>query len=169
MENLRTIEVCNTCRRVAVSAENVRDLFGMLDRNKRFHLVDGDLSVAFVPMKKIRAIHNKFLGDDAPTDVITFPGDPELNFAGEIIVCPLYALDQSEIYNTTLSDEIKLYLIHGYLHLCGLKDKSEEEVQKMRSGEKYCLDFLKDLPLQVSSRGLRLPRGLRPLDSRKEA
>jgi probable rRNA maturation factor len=154
VENLRAIEICNICRRIVVSAEGVRDLFWALDRNGQFRLAEGDLSVAFVPREKIRAIHSRFLGDNSPTDVITFPGDPELNFAGEIVVCPLYALDQSKNYNTTLCDEIKLYLVHGYLHLCGLKDKSEKEAQKMRSGEKYCLDFLKDFPLQISPKGL---------------
>jgi probable rRNA maturation factor len=151
VEKLRTIEVCNTCRRAVISG--VRDLFWALDRNGQFHLAEGDLSVAFVSKEKIRTVHGEFLGDDSPTDVITFPGDPELNFAGEIVVCPPYALEQSKFYGTTLRDEIKLYLVHGYLHLCGLEDKSEEEAQKMRSGEKYCLDFLKDFPLQVSLKG----------------
>ncbi|MDR2371570.1 MAG: rRNA maturation RNase YbeY, partial [Puniceicoccales bacterium] len=162
VEDLRAIEVCNACRRIVISAEDVRNLFWALDRNGQFYLAEGDLSVAFVPNEKIRAIHGEFLGDHSLTDVISFPGDPELNFAGEIVVCPLYAMEQSKFYNTTLCDEIKLYLVHGYLHLCGLKDKSEEEAQKMRSGEKYCLDFLKNFPLQVSPMGLRLTRGAPP-------
>jgi ssRNA-specific RNase YbeY (16S rRNA maturation enzyme) len=41
-------------------------------------------------------------------------------------------------------------LVHGYLHLCGLDDKSEEDSRKMREGEKFCMDFLKNFPLQIS-------------------
>jgi probable rRNA maturation factor len=87
VENLRAVEVCNICRHIVIPVEDVRDLLWALDRNGQFQLIGGDLSVAFVPRKRIRAIHSKFLGDDSPTDVIPFPGDPELNFAREIVVC----------------------------------------------------------------------------------
>jgi probable rRNA maturation factor len=135
---------------MVISENSVRDLFWVLDRNGRFYLGEGDLSISFVSKKKMGTIHGQFLGDDLPTDVISFQGDPDLNFAGEIVVCLPYALGQSKIYGTTLGEEVKLYLVHGYLHLCGLEDKSEDEIQKMREGEYYCLNFLKDLPLRVS-------------------
>jgi probable rRNA maturation factor len=73
-----------------------------------------------------------------------------LNFAGEIVVCPSYALEQSKFYGTTFREEVKLYLIHGYLHLCGLEDKTEKEVQEMREGEAFCMDFLKNCELRIS-------------------
>jgi probable rRNA maturation factor len=150
VEKLRAVEVCNTCRRVVVSEKSVCDLFLELDRCGRFHLTEGDLSISFVPKEKIRAIHGQFLGDNSPTDVITFQGDSELNFAGEIVVCPLYALEQSKIYGTTFSEEVKLYLVHGYLHLCGLGDKTEIEAREMRTGETFCMNFLKNFRLEVS-------------------
>ena len=150
MENLRVVEVCNTCRCVAVTEGNVRDLFWALDRDECYYLGNGDLSISFVSKKKIKAIHKQFLGDNSPTDVITFQGDSDLNFAGEIVVCPPYALEQSKIYGMTFSEEVKLYLVHGYLHLWGLKDKNEKEVREMREGERYYMDLLKDLPLQIS-------------------
>jgi probable rRNA maturation factor len=150
VENLRVVEVCNACRLVVVGEESVRDLFWELDRDECYYLGNGDLSISFVSKKKIRAIHGQFLGDNSPTDVITFQGDSDLNFVGEIVVCPLYALEQSKVYGITFLEEVKLYLVHGYLHLCGLKDKNEKEIREMREGERYYMNLLKDFPLQIS-------------------
>jgi probable rRNA maturation factor len=153
VENLRVVEICNVRCHAIVSEDGVRNLFWTLDRNGRFFLEKGDLSIAFVSKKKIEIIHGQFLGDDSPTDVVTFQGDSALNFAGEIVVCPSYALEQSRFYGTTFEEEIKLYLVHGYLHLCGLKDKSKEEIGEMREGERYCMNFLNSLPLKISPKG----------------
>ncbi|MDR1590892.1 MAG: rRNA maturation RNase YbeY [Puniceicoccales bacterium] len=150
MKNLRAIEIYNSCRSIFVCEKSIHDLFLKLDQNGRFCLMEGDLSVAFVSKKKIRALHGVFLGDDSATDVITFPGDPELNFAGEIVVCLSYALEQSKIYGTTFEEEVKLYLVHGFLHLCGLGDKTIEEAREMRLGEAFCINFLKNFPLQIT-------------------
>jgi probable rRNA maturation factor len=149
VENLRVVEVSNACRSIIVVEENVCGLFQKLDKCGRFCLAGGDLSISFISRQKMKAIHSQFLGDSSLTDVITFQGDPDLNFSGEILVCPLYALEQSKIYQTTFREEIKLYLIHGYLHLCGLEDKTEKEARNMREGEVFCMDFLGDYPLQI--------------------
>ncbi|MDR2200911.1 MAG: rRNA maturation RNase YbeY [Puniceicoccales bacterium] len=150
MKKLRTIEFYNRCRRVTIPEENVRDLFHRLDAFGKFPIGNGELSVAFVSEKKIKAIHSQFLGDRSPTDVITFPGDTDLDFAGEIIVYPLYAFAQSKRYGTTFPDEVKLYLVHGYLHLHGLGDKTEKETEQMRRCEALCMNYLKNFALQVS-------------------
>jgi probable rRNA maturation factor len=150
--DLRTVAVCNSCRSIFVSEANVCDFFRSLDNCGRFCVGEGDLAVSFVSKEKMRKIHGQFLKNSSLTDVITFRGDADFNFAGEIITCPLYALDQSRAYGTTFPDEVKLYLIHGYLHLCGIGDGSEKEAREMRSAEKFCLDFLKNFKLEINLR-----------------
>ncbi|MDR1303249.1 MAG: rRNA maturation RNase YbeY [Puniceicoccales bacterium] len=149
MSNLRVVEVCNCCRSIFVSETSVRDLFRALDGCRRFRISVGNLSVSFVSKPKMREIHGRFLDDPSLTDVITFRGDPDFDFAGEVVVCPACALDQSRAWGTTFPNEVKLYLVHGYLHLCGLGDESEEEAREMRSAETFCLDFLKNFDLEV--------------------
>lgn len=78
--------------------------------------------------------------------MITFPGDPQFGLAGEIIVCLTYAEQQAKRFHTGLDDEIKLYLIHGFLHFAGLNDKNPDESTVMRMEEAYCKEFSKDLP-----------------------
>jgi probable rRNA maturation factor len=145
----RVIEVSNQCRSIFISEASVGNLFRALDNCGRFRIAAGNLSISFVSKQKMREIHGRFLGDSSLTDVITFRGDPDFDFAGEVVVCPAYALDQSRVWGTTFPEEMKLYLTHGYLHLCGLGDESEEEAQEMRSGEIFCLNFLKNFDLEV--------------------
>jgi probable rRNA maturation factor len=149
---LRVVEVSNYCRSVFVSEASVGNLFRALDGCRRFCLAPGSLSVSFVSKQKMREIHGQFLGDFSLTDVITFRGDPDFDFAGEIVVCPSCALEQSRVWETTFPNEVKLYLVHGYLHLCGLEDRSEEEAHAMRSGEIFCLNFLKNFDLEINLR-----------------
>jgi probable rRNA maturation factor len=148
--DLRVVEVSNYCRSIFISEASVGNLFRALDSCGRFCIAAGSLSISFVSKKKMREIHGRFLSDFSLTDVITFRGDPDFDFAGEIVVCPSYALSQSRVWGTTFSNEIKLYLVHGYLHLCGLGDKNEEEARAMRSGEIFCLNFLKNFDLKVT-------------------
>jgi probable rRNA maturation factor len=89
------------------------------------------------------AIHGKFMGDDAETDVITFAGDVTMGFAGEICVSPNYAMENHGIHGMTFAEELALYLIHGYLHLFGLDDIATSDTVRMRGGEKYCIAFLR--------------------------
>ena len=145
----RTVEVCNACRRFFVSEESVVELFRQLDQNERFIVGAGDLSVSFVSEKKMRSLHHQFLNDPSLTDVITFHGDPQMNFAGEIVVCPRYAKKQCVRFGTQFNNEVMLYLIHGFLHLAGLKDKSPKDSAKMREAENHCQKFLSDFSLDI--------------------
>jgi probable rRNA maturation factor len=117
-------------------------LFSLLDSTK-FKIPNGELSIAFLSQREMCRVHGEFLRDDMLTDVITFRGDGEMDFAGEICVSPDYALANHEIHATTFSEELTLYLIHGYLHLHGLNDISESEVERMREGERLCMALVR--------------------------
>ena len=41
-----------------------------------------------------------------------------------------------------MSHEITLYLVHGWLHLFGFNDKSEEEIKAMRQAEDEALKLV---------------------------
>jgi len=120
----------------------LRALFGALDGAGTFQAPPGELSVVFVSEEEISRIHADFMGDPNPTDVITFPGDRELKQAGEIIVCPAIALSYASEHGTDFSEELTLYLIHGYLHLCGFEDKEDADRAKMRRAEAKALEIV---------------------------
>lgn len=147
----RIVEVYNSCKKFKIDAKSVELLYWHLDRVKSYKAPSGSLSVSFVSEKKIADIHQKFLKDPAVTDVITFPGDPEFDFAGEVITCPSYALRQSKCFETQFEKELTLYLVHGFLHLCGLKDKLPEDAKAMRAAESVCMKALGDFTLKVQT------------------
>ena len=79
-------------------------------------------------------LHDRFLADPTPTDVITFPYDDDDLF-GEIIVNLDMARAQARQHGHPMSAEVALYVVHGALHLLGLEDATDEQKAEMRSAE----------------------------------
>ena len=59
-----------------------------------------------------------------PTDVITFPGMWN-GLAGEIAFAQK-SLRTMETNTESFPEKLSLYLVHGYLHLCGFDDRCDE-------------------------------------------
>ena len=110
--------------------------------DSKFKLNSGTLSIAFVDDASIKDLHDSFLGDTSSTDVITFPGNPTFESVGEICISIDEAIKNSKTFGTSVSHEITLYLIHGWLHLYGLNDKTETEIKAMRQAEKEALELI---------------------------
>jgi probable rRNA maturation factor len=103
---------------------------------------NGELSIAFVSLQKLRSLHRQYLGDASFTDVMTFLGDAKMSFAGEIVIAPAFALRQLALRCTTFSEEVTLYLVHGYLHLCGFDDVQPYDRIKMKRAERTYMQLL---------------------------
>jgi probable rRNA maturation factor len=111
---------------------------------------EGEISVAFLTDAALAKLHADFLRDPAPTDVITFPGEPALGTAGEICVSVDAALAQgragggkSAPTESIFSDELTLYLVHGWLHLAGHRDDAPAARRAMRRAEARALSLLR--------------------------
>ena len=89
-------------------------------RNK----VPEEILVVLVSDRKISAIHQQFMGVTGATDVITFQH-------GEILVSVETAARQATEFETDLLHELRLYMAHGFLHLAGYDDHSEEGFREM--------------------------------------
>lgn len=108
----------------------------------QFKLNPGTLSIAFVNDTTIKQLHESFLDNPSPTDVITFPANPSFDSAGEICISIDEAIKNAKSFSTTISHEITLYLIHGWLHLFGFDDKNEVAITAMRQAEKDALNLI---------------------------
>ena len=77
------------------------------------------------------------LDHDTLTDIITFPynNDP---IEGDIFISIDRVKDNAQDFKTTFENELHRVMIHGILHLCGYKDKTEEEEAFMRQKEDEC-------------------------------
>ena len=119
----------------------------ILEKSK-FKIMPGTLSIAFIDEATICQIHETYLNDPSPTDVITFPADPSQGFSGEIFISIDEARSNANRFETNISDEITLYLVHGWLHLHGLNDKTEDEISAMRQSEKEALSIIEKAAIQ---------------------
>jgi probable rRNA maturation factor len=83
-----------------------------------------EINVVLVSDRKISEFHRDFMRSNKPTDVITFQH-------GEIVISVDTAGRQAAEYGTSLVRELKLYLLHGLLHLRGYDDLTADGRRQM--------------------------------------
>jgi probable rRNA maturation factor len=84
-----------------------------------------EVSVVLVSDRRIAEIHRRFMNASGPTDVITFQH-------GEIFVSTQTAKRQARQFGTSFEHELRLYLVHGLLHLAGFDDKTSVGAAEMK-------------------------------------
>lgn len=136
------VEIYNGHPGLQLDGKEIQNLFLSLSKLPIQPQPAGELSIAFLTPEEHTQLHITHHNNPDPTDVITFQGDPAHNHAGEICVSPAFAQEYSEGHNSPFHRELTLYLVHGWLHLCGLDDLNETDRQAMRKGEKEALAHL---------------------------
>ena len=81
----------------------------------------------------------QILNHDTLTDIITLDYSDGGKIKGEAYISIDRLRDNAKIFKTSLYKETLRVMIHGALHLVGLKDKSEYEKSEMRKKEDYYL------------------------------
>ena len=102
----------------------------------------GEISYIFCSSDYHIDINRQYLGHDYHTDVITFDySDLEGRkvVSGDIFIDPETVADNADLLGTNPDEEQLRVIIHGVLHLCGYKDKSDSEAAQMRSKEDFYL------------------------------
>jgi probable rRNA maturation factor len=87
-----------------------------------------EIIVVFVSDAKMEGIHREFMAVEGPTDVITFQH-------GEIIISVETADRQAKGLSSSFNRELRLYFVHGLLHLAGLDDLTEDGFTKMAAAQ----------------------------------
>lgn len=116
------------------------------------HDVEGTLSVVFVSDSEMSRLHEEFLGEDRPTDVLSFPlaedsgasHRSEAEF-GEVVVSLDTAQREAGKRDLPVAREVALYAIHGTLHLMGLDDVTSAGCREMRGRERHYVKLYRQL------------------------
>ena len=88
-------------------------------------------------------INKQFLNHDTYTDIISFDYSVGKILQGDIYISTERVAENAKIFNVSFKDELLRVLIHGVLHYCGYKDKTESDKTLMRSKEDlYISKFL---------------------------
>jgi probable rRNA maturation factor len=96
---------------------------------------EGEINYIFCDDEYLHKINVEYLNHDTLTDIISFDYTMGNEIGGDIFVSVERVLDNSKDYNTAFDDELKRVLVHGVLHYCGYKDKSNADETLMRSKE----------------------------------
>jgi rRNA maturation RNase YbeY len=96
---------------------------------------EGEINYIFCDDEYLHKINLEYLNHDTLTDIISFDYTMGNEISGDIFVSIERVADNAKDYNTVFEDELKRVLVHGVLHYCGYKDKSEADESLMRSKE----------------------------------
>jgi probable rRNA maturation factor len=96
-----------------------------------------ELSVSFVDQDEIAGLHERFMDEAGPTDVLSFPLDDlgeereGVRLLGDVVVAPAEAARNNP---ADPEAELRLLLVHGILHLLGYDH--EEDGARTRMWER---------------------------------
>jgi probable rRNA maturation factor len=122
-----------------------------------------ELSVLLVDQDVMADLHQRWMGEPGPADVLAFPmdelrppGPPHLGGArgdragpdgpepspallGDVVLCPPVAAEQAREAQHTVGDELELLCTHGLLHLLGYDHADPEDRATMFSLQEQLL------------------------------
>jgi rRNA maturation RNase YbeY len=108
-----------------IGATNVRALLahGLAEEGEEGEWV---FAFRFVDDAEIGRLHDAFMGDASPTDIITFPYDPEDGErGGDIVISVDTAARNAAEHSWSTGDELRFLVLHGLLHVLGWDDASD--------------------------------------------
>ena len=129
-----TITITNAQTQLPVDQRRLRRAVRMILKDKSIERAK--IGVAVVDDRTIAELHQRYLDDPSPTDVLSFllEQTPEY-IEGEIVVSADTAAASAGNYNWTAADELLLYVIHGALHLAGYDDSTTKKRVMMHEKE----------------------------------
>ncbi len=102
---------------------------------------EAELSVVLVDEAAISELHVRWMDEEGPTDVLSFPMDelrpgqedeePVPGLLGDVVVCPQVAERQARAAGHTMEEEVLLLTTHGILHLLGYDHAEPDEQREM--------------------------------------
>ena len=100
----------------------------------------GELVFNFCSDETLLKINKEFLNHDTLTDVITFDYCVNNEVSGEVFISAERVRENANEYQQSFDQEKRRVMIHGVLHLCGYKDKTDKDRALMSEMESFYLD-----------------------------
>jgi probable rRNA maturation factor len=123
-----------------IDAERVAALARFVLDRLRVH-PQAELSVLAVDVATMSSLHQQWMDEDGPTDVLSFPMDelrpgtddeePEPGLLGDVVLCPVVAAEQAVAAGHPTAQELDLLTTHGILHLLGYDHAEPDEEREM--------------------------------------
>src|SRR5881397_2850558 len=82
-----------------------------------------EIFVWLISDRRMASLHRQFLRQSGPTDVLTFQH-------GEIFISVETARKHARTFGTSLARELRLYIVHGLLHLHVFDDRKRADAHR---------------------------------------
>jgi probable rRNA maturation factor len=122
--------ILNRQKRVRVALPPLEKFTRRLRRELRLN--GRELSICLVSDAEMARLSKTFRGKHGPTDVLSFPSNVEAAFRrasskslGDIAIAPMVARRNARRFGRTLSDELRILILHGVLHLMGYDHETD--------------------------------------------
>jgi probable rRNA maturation factor len=96
---------------------------------------EGDINYIFCDDEYLLEINLEYLNHDTLTDIISFDYSVGNELHGDIFISIERVTENAQEFEVSFEEELKRVLVHGVLHYCGYKDKTDEEEVIMRKKE----------------------------------
>lgn len=106
-----------------------------------YNISFSNINVVFCSDEYLLDINIKYLNHNYYTDIITFDYHNDEFIDSDIFISVDRVSENAKLLNLAFKQEICRIIIHGVLHLCGLKDDTIESKSIMTEKENHYLSF----------------------------
>lgn len=108
-----------------------------LNRARKAVGLTGEVDVLLTSDPDIKRLNRDFRGKNKPTDVLSFPAPEEIfsQHAGDLAISLDTAAKQAAGFGHSLSDEVRVLMLHGLLHLSGMDHETDKGEMAAREAE----------------------------------
>ncbi len=97
-----------------------------------------ELSLSLVDVEEMAELHQKWMNESGPTDVMSFRLSEiaEFDFSlGDVVICPAIAQKDAIKLKKSPAEHLVFLLVHGILHLIGFDHQVASEKKNMQQQE----------------------------------
>ena len=100
----------------------------------------GEITIVFCTDDYLLEMNKTYLNHDFYTDIITFDYSENGVISGDLFISVDRVNDNAGSFSVSVDNELKRVIYHGVLHLCGYKDKTENDEKEMREKENFYIN-----------------------------
>ncbi|WNH08636.1 rRNA maturation RNase YbeY [Thalassobellus suaedae] len=101
-----------------------------------------EINYVFCDDEYLHKLNVEFLNHDTLTDIISFDYSMGKLIQGDIYISVERVADNAKDFDVSFIEELHRVIIHGVLHYCGYKDKTDDDAKTMREKENHYLGQL---------------------------
>jgi probable rRNA maturation factor len=101
-----------------------------------------EINYIFCDDEYLHKLNVEFLKHDTLTDIISFDYSVGKIIQGDIYISIERVRENAEDFKVSFSEELHRVIVHGVLHYCGYKDKTDTDAKIMREKENHYLNML---------------------------